>query len=128
MGEVTITINGHSYGIFCDDGQEQRVMDLGNHVDTKIRDIARAGAANNESHLLVLTAIMLADEAFDLRDSMSVLGDEITETGAAAMSPPAAPPPSPPAANTEEDGETAQAMNQLAQRIDLVAGQIAQKA
>ncbi len=126
MGEVTITINGHSYGIFCDDGQEQRVMDLGNHVDTKIRDIARAGAANNESHLLVLTAIMLADEAFDLRDSMSVLGDEITETGAAAMSPPAAPPPPP--ANTEESAETAQAMNQLAQRIDLVAGQIAQKA
>ena len=125
MGEVTITINGHNYGIFCDDGQEQRVMDLGHHVDSKIRDIARAGAANNESHLLVLTAIMLADESFDLRESMNVLGDEITET----MPPPAAAsPPPPPQDNQAEEAEVAQAMDQLAGRIDLVAGQIAQKA
>ena len=66
MAEVTLSINGRDYGISCDDGQEQRVQDLGMYVDSRLRDIAKAGAASNESHLLVLTSIMLADEIFDL--------------------------------------------------------------
>lgn len=119
MGEVTITINGHSYGIFCDNGQEQRVVDLSNHVDRKMRDIARAGAANNESHLLVLTAIMLADEAFDLRDNLATLGDSITETAEVLTQGDG---------GVNGDAELARSIEQLAGRIDLVAGRIAQKA
>ena len=34
-----------------------------------LREIARAGAATNESHLLVLTSIILADEIADLKAS-----------------------------------------------------------
>ena len=120
MGEVTITINGHSYGIYCDDGQEQRVMDLSHHVDRKMRDISRAGAANNDSHLLVLTAIMLADEAFDLRDNLVTLGDGISETASDLGRQDSG--------AGKSDAELARTIERLASRIDLVAGRIAQKA
>ena len=71
MAHINLTINGRNFGMECDDGQEQRVIDLGNYVDAKVKTIAAAGAASNENHLLVLTSLMLADEIHDLRDSLS---------------------------------------------------------
>lgn len=70
MGEINLAIHGKSYGVACDDGQEQRVSQLGKFVDTRLREIAAAGAASNESHLLVLTAIVMADEIQELRENM----------------------------------------------------------
>jgi cell division protein ZapA len=70
MGEVSLAIHGKSYGVACDDGQEPRVAHLGKYVDARLREIAVAGAASNESHLLVLTAIVLADEIHELREAM----------------------------------------------------------
>lgn len=109
MAEVTLTINGRNYGITCDDGQEQRVIDLGHYVDARYKDIMRAGAAHNETHLLVLTAIMLADEVFDLRDGIS----NNNQVNVSVIS-------------EEEDAQMAQAIDQLAGRIDAVAGRISQ--
>lgn len=73
MAEVNLAINGRNYGIACDDGQEQRVRDLGRYVDDRLRDISGAGAAASENHLLVLTAIVLADEVFDMRSHIDKL-------------------------------------------------------
>lgn len=67
MAEVSVTIHGKVYGIACDDGQERRVQELGKYVDARLREIAGSGAATNESHLLVLTALVLADEVFDMK-------------------------------------------------------------
>lgn len=67
MAELNIQIKGRNYAIACDDGQEGRVAELANYVDEKLKAIANAGAGANESHLLVLTAIVMADEIFDLK-------------------------------------------------------------
>lgn len=73
MAEVSLNINGKPYGIACDDGQEQRVVQLGKYVDARLREIAGSGAAATESHLLVLTALVLADEAFEMREHVNSL-------------------------------------------------------
>ena len=70
MSEVTIKINNRGFGVSCDAGQEQRLIDLGHYVDSRLRQIASAGAASNESHLMVLTALVLADEIYDLREQV----------------------------------------------------------
>jgi cell division protein ZapA len=67
MAELNIQIKGRNYAIACDDGQEGRVAELSQYVDEKLKAIAAAGAGANESHLLVLTAIVMADEIFDLK-------------------------------------------------------------
>ncbi|MCI5060802.1 MAG: cell division protein ZapA [Alphaproteobacteria bacterium] len=68
MSEVNISINGRKFGIMCDSGQEQRVTDLAYYIDTKVKELAHAGAGTNENHLLVLASLMMADELFDLKD------------------------------------------------------------
>ncbi len=108
MAEITLTINGRNFGISCDDGQEQRVMDLGHYVDGRLKDISRAGAASNEAHLLVLTSLMLADEVFDLRNQISNLGGEDQNVESIK----------------QDELVIAQAIDHLAERIDTIAGRI----
>ena len=109
MGEVNINISGRNYGISCRDGQEQRVHDLGKYVDDRLKSISKAGAANNENHLLVLTALMLSDEVFDLRE------------GATKAQPQAQ---APQEANENNEAEVVTAIDQLAERIDRIAKRI----
>lgn len=108
MAEVTLSINGKSYSISCEKGQEQRVTDLGRYVDTRLREISKAGAAATETHLLVLTALMMADEVADLRENVSHLGAQANENGA----------------YEKDEALIIQAIDSLADRIDLIADRI----
>lgn len=104
MAQVNVAIHGKVYGIACDDGQERRVQELAGYVDMRLREIAGAGAATNESHLLVLTALVLADEIFDTKANMAapayVEDDRFSE---------------------EDERVIVDAINHLAARIDSVA-------
>lgn len=116
MAEISITINGRNYGIACDDGQEKRVRELASYVDARLREIARAGAASNESHLLVLTSIILADEIAEAR---SGIHQHAARTAAAAQ------PPISGVHMTEDDEEAiVSAIDLLAARIDSIAGHL----
>lgn len=108
MGEVNITISGRNYGISCQDGQEDRVNELGAYVDQRLKSIAQAGAASNESHLLVLTALMLSDEIFDLKQNIGSTADQLQSAQA----------------NQNNEEEVANAIDQLANRIDQIAKRI----
>lgn len=108
MGEVNITISGKNYGISCQDGQEKRVSDLGDYVNDRLENISSAGAATSENHLLVLTALMLSDEVFDLRENVGTQTQQLQ--GAQA--------------NQNNEEEVASAIDQLADRIDQIAQRI----
>lgn len=111
MAEVNLTINGRNYGIACDDGQERRVQALGQYVDGRLKEIARAGAASNEAHLLFLTSIILADEVFDLKDGLAAVENSQSQPIGVRMS--------------EEDEEAiVSAIDLLARRIDSIAGNL----
>lgn len=108
MAEISITINGRNYGIACDDGQERRVQELARFVDGRLKEISRAGAATNESHLLVLTSIILADEIADLKAQGAV-----------------SPGPAMDMKMTDEEEEAiVSAIDILASRIDAIAGNL----
>lgn len=79
MAHVNLQIHGKSYGIACDEGQEARVADLGAYVDARLKDIAGSGAASTEAHLLVLTALVMADEIYELREALHRAGIQAEE-------------------------------------------------
>lgn len=70
MAEVNLIIDGRGYGIACDDGQEQRVKQLGKYVDDRLRQLTGGGNATNKAQSMVLTSLLLADEVFDLTDRL----------------------------------------------------------
>jgi len=76
MSHVTLTIAGRTYKVGCDEGQEDRVRDLGHEVDRRARALADATKATGEGLVLVLTSLMLADEAADAKAATAPLAEE----------------------------------------------------
>lgn len=117
MADVNISINGRSYEISCDNGQEGRVVDLGAYIDHKLQQIARSGAAYNDAHLMVLTALVLADELFDAREG---------ETSTAARNASAQRHLTTPqnAFSKEDEQALVRVLDQLTKRIEGIAGRV----
>jgi|GEM_PF-1331703 len=71
MSKVGIHVNNKLFTIACDDGQEARVKQLGAYIDERFRELNQAGAAPNESYMLVLTALVIADDMFEAKESLN---------------------------------------------------------
>ncbi|MHB1303060.1 MAG: cell division protein ZapA [Acidiphilium sp.] len=68
MAQVTIRINGYSYQVSCEDGQEPHLADMASEIDRRISSIKAIGGQSGEARLLVLAALLLADELHDTKD------------------------------------------------------------
>ena len=67
MAEVSVRVNGYVYTVGCEDGQEAHLQAMAGEVDARIASIKAVGAQSGESRLLMLAALLLADELSDLK-------------------------------------------------------------
>lgn len=128
MAEVNISINGRIHEISCDNGQEGRVVDLASYIDQRLQQIARSGAAYNDAHLLVLTALVLADELFETREQLqgAAPAGASKNRKAEQPAPEAADAATAEAAKAAAEEEKAMALllEKLAKRIDGIAARV----
>lgn len=103
MAQVTVSINGHSYTVACDTGQEERIRALARIIDGRVGNFAQQFAQAGESRLLVLAALTLADE--------------LAEAGEAARQ-------APPAPERTDDPALVAGIDRLAARIEEVAARL----
>ena len=66
MANVNIKFNNKDYLLSCDDGQEENLKELANHLDKKYSDLRKNLGNIGENKLLLITAIQMVDEYFDL--------------------------------------------------------------
>jgi cell division protein ZapA len=76
MGEVTIHVNGKPYLVGCEDGEEARLSALAADFDAKVRGIG-AQAALGETRLMLMGALVLADEAVVMAERLAALEAEV---------------------------------------------------
>lgn len=67
MGQVTVRVGGYSHPVSCEDGQEAHLVSLASEVDKRVNSIKAMGGQFVESRLLLLAALLLADEVHDLK-------------------------------------------------------------
>jgi cell division protein ZapA len=101
MAQVTVTINGRAYPVACNEGEEQRIAELARYIDGKVKAFAKDLGQIGEARLLVLAALILADE---LADAQVAPGRPQAGNGAAI-----------------DDGKLAAGIETLAQRIEAIA-------
>jgi cell division protein ZapA len=65
MPEVHLTINGRSYPVSCDEGQQPRLKELAQYLDRKTAEFAGKLGQIGEARLLVLAALVITDELAD---------------------------------------------------------------
>ncbi len=110
MPTVDVSINGRLYAVACDEGQQDRLRQLGGMVDQRVRGLSSGGPVSGigETHILVLAALMLADE--------------LSESGAAPVSQPCLP-EAEPASQIDEDLLVI-TIDHLANRIAVIADRL----
>ena len=79
MAKVSVTVNGRRYDIGCDDGQEAHVFRLAEDLDRRVGALAAGVGQVGEARLLVLVALMLADELADARRDLEAARGAVGE-------------------------------------------------
>ena len=79
MAQVNVTVNQQSFRIACEDGQEDRLSDLAKIVDDKVSELVSQVGQVGQNRLLVMAALVIADELVDLRDFSPNVNQEFSE-------------------------------------------------
>ena len=68
MARVEVNLNGRAYPILCEDGEEARVLEAGSIVEQKLSELRPIAGQSTDLQLMVMAALMLADELMEFRD------------------------------------------------------------
>jgi cell division protein ZapA len=77
VAQVTIEVNGRPYQVGCEDGQEQHLKDLAAIFDRQVRQVSQDMGQLGDTRLLLMGALLLADELADARNRLSAQQAEI---------------------------------------------------
>ncbi|MCB1463443.1 MAG: cell division protein ZapA [Nitratireductor sp.] len=62
MAQVTVTINGKTYRMACEEGQEQNLRDLAERFDSYVGQLKDAFGEIGDQRLTVMAGVMVTDE------------------------------------------------------------------
>ena len=66
MANVNIKFNNKDYLLSCDDGQEDNLKKLANHLNLKYLELKKNLGSIGENKLMLIIAIKMVDDYFDL--------------------------------------------------------------
>lgn len=113
MAQINVTINGRSYRMACDDGEEDRLMGLAARFDGWINELRGAFGEIGDQRLTVMAGIMATDQLAELENRIKRLETELaTATDARNVAVDAL---------ARRETETATAIETAAERIEGLA-------
>lgn len=77
MGQLNLQINGRSYEVACDDGQEEHLTELGEYVAKQAEGLAGSLGQIADSRLLLMTSLVIADELGESIARIDALEEEL---------------------------------------------------
>jgi cell division protein ZapA len=73
MAQVSVRINGRQYQVACEDGQEEHLDKLAAYIDQRVAELVRDVGQVGDARLLVMSALLIADELADAYDELNEL-------------------------------------------------------
>ncbi|MBO9421247.1 MULTISPECIES: cell division protein ZapA [Stappiaceae] len=77
MAQISVTINGKSFRMACDDGEEQRLEGLAARFDGWIGELKSAFGEIGDQRLTVMAGIMATDQLSELERKVTRLEQEL---------------------------------------------------
>ncbi len=77
MANVNIKFNGKEFLLSCDDGQEEHLEELSNHLNHKFNSLKNSLGNIGENKLLLITSITTMDEYFETKKKLETQKMEI---------------------------------------------------
>jgi len=78
MGQVTISLNGKSYRLECDDGEEPHLAALADQIGRQIEILKERVGQVGDDRLLLMAGLVLADELHNSRSQLEELDSKLT--------------------------------------------------
>ena len=116
MATVNVEVNGRTYAVGCEDGQEEHVKSLARQFDKQVQDVNPQVGSVGELRLFLLAALTTADELAEVRSRL----DRLTSAGGGGML--RSPPPTD-ASRIEQ--RAAAAIDEAARRVEALAEALA---
>jgi cell division protein ZapA len=85
MAQVTVRINGYAYTVGCQDGEEQHLQQMAEQVERRIDSIKAVAGQSGESRMLVMAALLMADDLYEMGKTLK--DAQGAEGGTAAPAP-----------------------------------------
>ncbi len=73
MGQVVISINKREYAIACENGEEIQIIKLARILDEKAEALTKALGHINETQLLAMVGLIIADELNEAKKTIQKL-------------------------------------------------------
>lgn len=77
MAQVTVTIDGKTYRMACDEGQEEHLIDLAQRFDRYVGHLKDSFGEIGDQRLTVMAGIMVMDEFVELQKRVKGMEAEI---------------------------------------------------
>ena len=77
MANVNIKFNGKEFLLSCDDGQEDHLEELSNHLNEKFEGLKNDLGNIGENKLLLITSIKIMDEYFETKKKINEKKNEL---------------------------------------------------
>lgn len=77
MAQVVLTVNGHSYTMQCNDGEEEHLRELGQVLDAEVGKIKSAVGQVGDIRLLLMSGLVIADRLSETLQRVEELEDQI---------------------------------------------------
>ncbi len=77
MSQVTVSIDGKSYRMACDEGQEEHLLDLAQRFDRYVAHLKESFGEIGDHRLAVMAGIMVMDELSELERRITGLDAEV---------------------------------------------------
>ena len=79
MANVNIKFNGKEFLLSCEDGQEEHLEELSNHLNVKFSKLKSELGSIGESKLLLITSIKVIDEYFETKKKIEEKKKELVD-------------------------------------------------
>ena len=79
MANVNVKFNGKEFLLSCDDGQEDHLLELSEHLNKKFAGLKSELGNIGENKLLLITSIKIMDEYFETKKKIEEKKKELTD-------------------------------------------------
>ena len=109
MPQVAVQINGKTYRMACDEGQEAHLLDLAQRFDKYINQLKGSFGEIGDQRLTVMAGVMVTDELVEMQHKIRGLESELADLRTGSTSP------------SDKDANMAMALNKTAERIEQIS-------
>jgi cell division protein ZapA len=126
MAQVEVSVNGRSYMVACDDGQEAHVVRLGRYVDQKVQNLVKTVGQVGDARLLLMASLIVADELVDTDQALNTAKGELATAANGRERARAEAIAALPSLPSADEAVLARTLDGLARRIEAIAVELEQ--